>query len=54
MLSETGPAAGTIREAEPAVQAEARRLLRLHLADHVSADGAVRLRAACWIYRGLA
>ena len=54
MLSETGPAAGTSREAEPAVQAEARRLLRLHLADHVSADGAVRLRAACWIYRGLA
>lgn len=54
MLNETGPAAGAIRGAEPAVQAEARRLLRLRLAEHVGADGAVRLGAACWIYRGLA
>ncbi len=54
MLAETGPAAGAIREAEPAVQEEARRRLREHLAVHVGADGAVRLGAACWIYRGLA
>ena len=53
MLSETGPAAGAIREAEPAAGEEARRRLREHLTDHVGADGAVRLGAACWIYRGL-
>ena len=54
MLAETGPAAGAIREAEPVEQRQAERLLREHLADHVGADGAVRLGAACWIYRGLA
>lgn len=54
MLSETGPAAGAIREAEPDLQREARRVLRDRLADHVGADGAVRLGAACWLYRGLA
>ena len=52
MLGDTGPAAGAIREAEPAAQHAARQLLRRHLADHVGADGIVRLGAACWIYRG--
>ncbi len=54
MLSETGPAAGAIREAEPAEQREAQRVLRERLADHLGAAGAVRLDAACWIYRGRA
>ena len=54
MLSETGPAAGAIREAAPAERDEARLLLRKHLAEHIGADGAVRLGAACWIYRGRA
>ncbi len=52
MLSETGPAAGAIREAAPAEQDDAQRVLRTHLADHVGTDGVVRLGAACWIYRG--
>ncbi len=54
MLSETGPAAGAIREASPGEQREAQRLLREHLAGHADAAGVVHLGAACWIYRGRA
>ena len=52
MLSETGPAAGAVRDAEPGEQHEARRRLREHLAGHADRKGVVRLGAACWIYRG--
>jgi SAM-dependent methyltransferase len=51
LLLETGPLGRLIREAEPDVRAQAEPLLRRAL--EAKADtGEVRLRGACWLYRG--
>lgn len=52
LLLETGPAAGLIREADPARQAAARTLLQENIARIAAPGGRVELGATCWIYRG--
>lgn len=52
LLLETGPAAGLIREADPARQAAARALLQENIARIATPEGRVELGGACWIYRG--
>ncbi len=47
-----GPAAGLMREAEPAQRTGAETLLREGLA-RVAQNGRIELRGACWIYRGV-
>lgn len=53
LLSEAGPTSAALRDAEPAQQREAARLLRERLDDRRS-DGGILLDGACWLYRGLA
>ena len=51
VLADTGPAARQLREAEPAVRAEALDFLLAGVGRHVR-DGRVLLGGACWIYSG--
>jgi SAM-dependent methyltransferase len=51
ILSDTGPAARQLREAEPDARGEALDCLRAGVARHVR-GGRVVLRGACWIYSG--
>ena len=53
LLSETGPAAGTLRTSEPDARARAEALLRAGVEQRVS-GGRVALAGACWLYRGRA
>lgn len=52
-LRDTGPAAGTLRDAEPDLVQRAETLLREGLSRLVTEEG-VQMRAACWLYRARA
>ena len=53
LLTDAGPAAALLRDAEPGPREEARGLMRQALASRVQ-DGRVLLEGACWLYRGTA
>jgi SAM-dependent methyltransferase len=53
LLTDTGPVAAQMRDADDYQKGEAKKLLRRGLERHAGADGRVELRGACWIYRGV-
>lgn len=53
LLCHTGPAAAAMRDADPRICGDAKRLIHRALERRASADGSVALGAACWIYRGI-